>query len=333
MRRVGPFYAPLSLEGIVLTIVYQSPWPIGGFAYYTAHLWRTMAAQAEIVRIGSKDESRPRTHALGFPYHIITLDTLLKRQGPILLAAHDPKMPQDHADLLLARGAWRVFHDPDDFGKYPIWNNHMDGERVICIRENGLQHLAGATYIPHPYVQRRDTDRLPMKPYAARDWNAVSTAMISKRKNSQIILAANELVAEERRCVLHGLVERWFKMDYPAVESHPCRFGRHFDAGVQILRNARIQVDLSVFKNDGGGTQYTFLEGMDAGCKLIAHQTWLDYPGRLKDVAYGVTNAQELADMLIDDTPYDQERGWDYLNQHHKPDNIRKQYLETTGAI
>lgn len=317
----------------MLTIVYQSPWPIGGFAYYTAHLYRAMAGQARICRIGSKDEQRPRTHALGFPYHIVTFETLLQSQGPILLAAHDPKMPQEQADTLLSMpDVWRVFHDPDDFKKFPIWfGDHKNDNRVICIRETGKTHLAGAEFIPHPYIRRGNTDRAPPRDWSKRDHHAVSTAMTSKRKNSQIILEANELVAADRRVVLHGLVERWFKMDYPQVSEHPCRFGRHFDAGVQILRNARNQVDLSVFQNDGGGTQYSFLEAMDMGCRLIAHQTWLDWPGMLKEYAHGITTARELAEVLNRDSPYDPEPAYQYLADWHGPDKIRKQYIEAMG--
>ena len=35
-------------------------------------------------------------------------------------------------------------------------------------------------------------------------------------------------------------------------------------------------MDLSVIKNDGGGTQYTFLEAIHQGCTLILHKKWVN---------------------------------------------------------
>ena len=35
-------------------------------------------------------------------------------------------------------------------------------------------------------------------------------------------------------------------------------------------------VDLSAIKNDGGGSQYTFLEAIYQGCVLVLNNKWID---------------------------------------------------------
>ena len=44
----------------------------------------------------------------------------------------------------------------------------------------------------------------------------------------------------------------------------------------KILEDAKYVVDMSVIKNDGGGSQYTFLEAMYEKCALVINKKWVD---------------------------------------------------------
>ena len=53
-------------------------------------------------------------------------------------------------------------------------------------------------------------------------------------------------------------------------------FRKSFDELNNILSPKRFVVDLSAIKNDGGGSQYTFLEAIYQGCVLVLNKKWLD---------------------------------------------------------
>ena len=43
-----------------------------------------------------------------------------------------------------------------------------------------------------------------------------------------------------------------------------------------ILLGCKFVIDLSLIKNDGGGTQYTFLEAIYNDCVLVLHNDWIN---------------------------------------------------------
>ena len=87
------------------------------------------------------------------------------------------------------------------------------------------------------------------------------------------------------------------------------KFDRSFSAVSEILSRRKFVVDLSIVKNDGGGTQYTFLEAIHNGCALILHRRWLE--GICSDPGYcdfregyncfAVENEDELAELIKSD--------------------------------
>jgi hypothetical protein len=64
---------------------------------------------------------------------------------------------------------------------------------------------------------------------------------------------------------------------------------------------------LSVLKQDGGGTQYTFLEAIHNDCALILHRQWIeDVNPKYCDFKEGyncfaIENEKELADLIRKD--------------------------------
>jgi hypothetical protein len=63
-------------------------------------------------------------------------------------------------------------------------------------------------------------------------------------------------------------------------------------------------VDLSVLKNDGGGTQYTFLEAIHNGCAIIVNRKWLEQVDpkysdfREGHNCFAVGDEKELAELI-----------------------------------
>ena len=57
---------------------------------------------------------------------------------------------------------------------------------------------------------------------------------------------------------------------------------------------------MSTIKNDGGGSQYTFLEAIYQGCILILHRDWIKQGSIFKEGinCLGADNPEELAKHL-----------------------------------
>lgn len=65
-------------------------------------------------------------------------------------------------------------------------------------------------------------------------------------------------------------------------------------------------VDLSFLPNDGGGTQYTFLDALYHNCAIILNRQWIEnVDANYRDFkegenCYAVSDAQELKELLDD---------------------------------
>src|SRR5215217_6238143 len=84
------------------------------------------------------------------------------------------------------------------------------------------------------------------------------------------------------------------------------KYVKSFDAISKILRKAKLMVDLSFLPNDGGGTQYTFLDAIYHDCAIILNRQWIEnVDAKYRDFkegenCYAVSNAEELKELLDD---------------------------------
>jgi len=64
---------------------------------------------------------------------------------------------------------------------------------------------------------------------------------------------------------------------------------------------------MSLIKNDGGGTQYTFLEAIYEDCILILQNEWIKQGSTFVSGVncIGVSTPQEVADIINGSTSYD----------------------------
>ena len=76
--------------------------------------------------------------------------------------------------------------------------------------------------------------------------------------------------------------------------------------GKDILKGAKYMIDMSTIKNDGGGSQYTFLEAIYNGCVLILNQDWIK-KGNIfvhGKNCLGVANEDEIVQILSEEKDY-----------------------------
>lgn len=172
------------------------------------------------------------------------------------------------------QGAWLVIHDPTEF-KY-IDKDQLIQERVIVIRRTMLQHLPRANHVPHPYSRFTKPFDEPKKKLSA-----ICISRIDYDKNIDIILHANRILPTDDQIQIRGFENRFYSKfrlmpEFPEwVQQVWKRKFRETECGFTLSRTAKLVIDLSSIKNDGGGTQYTFLEAVDAGVPIILNKLWL----------------------------------------------------------
>lgn len=316
----------------MIYLLYQSPWPLGGSTSYTVHLAKVLGDQCKIIRIGKRTERKVRPLGnFGVVYQIISMDVAKTLDGPILLTASNPKQDEnDWVELGRMKNVWATFHDPNEFKLYPHWK-HFDGRRIICIRETGKQSVPLAKFIPHPYM--RVMNNAPSSP--VKNKLAVSIARTSSVKNSQWILQANRGLPKKHKIELLGEVNRlwwhtYLKKHYPEFIPH-ATYPRDWGAGVRLCARAQYMVDLTIFPNDGGGTQYTMLEAIDAGAVPVMTTDWCSYAGPAKRLCFQVRDANDLKEFMQRglDPAIQRAKNYRYIDQVHNPAKIRQLYKDT----
>jgi len=291
-----------------VNLFYVSPSNLkGGWSTYTAHLARSFGngAALYLVRPQSKTDGRP-TKFFGVAASVVSLDHAVQiiSENPtwsLITAVHARMWPR--VLNLIRAGAALVIHDPEELKSSRTARTIVEKyiSRVIGIRKAMKRILPASTIVPHPYVpfNKRVSD-LRTRPHLA-----VSTARVDSDKRTYILLDANRLLPDAARIHIRGFDQRlWSKRvlipKYPEYQQSSGNFPPRLEEGVKICSSYKISVDMSKIRDDGGGTQYTFLEAMDAGCILVIHRDWIlpddeMIPG-VNCIVVG--NAVELAKLL-----------------------------------
>lgn len=322
----------------MINIFYLADNPFGGWVTFTHHLIRALERAGEEVRlfkVGTNFEDRERSFGYGHTYQNIDLSTaagLVKDGGGIIAATDKRHMPQTR--LLREMGAVLVVHDPTEFKYLP---GVTEWERVITIRPSVQKLLPRSTFIPHPYERYASTLELP--------WDdrkrAVSVSRIDFDKRTDILLDANRILlakghTHQDRITIRGFENRIYTR-FHIVEKYPewtqsiASFPRDNGVAFNLCQQHKYMVDMSEIKGDGGGTQYSFLEAMDAGTIPILNAAWGE--GEMRDMqnCIMVSNASELAEIISNDID-DEFRadlicGFTEILHNHGPEVIGPQYL------
>ncbi len=301
----------------------------GGWPTYTSHLYRGLAETGKrpvLFKIGSKTDGRMRPYGRGIEYTNITLSdaVLMARSNPCFITAVG-KGYYDAACSLMLSGASVCVHDPTEL-KEPF-ASALPAAKVVVIRESMLSHLPHAKFILHPYAPRGQQ--------GTKEKLACAISRIDHDKNTSIIASANERLKEPVQ--LYGAINRiysYFTLDakHPGWEKNyvSSPSANSLWACQKIACGYKKMVDLSVIKKDGRGTQYTFLEAVDAGCSLILHEAW-EPSGLLSQLSRTVHGSDSLVEELAKPCRFDKKAAQQLLLNHcHK--KIAAQTCEAIGA-
>ena len=225
-------------------------------------------------------------------------------RGKLLITAID-KTYYEYLDKI-PDGSYIVIHDPTEVsgkGKEAVLRN-LPRFRVVTIRESVKKFLKDqfnvkSRFIIHPFYE------YPFKKVAAPD-AAVSISRVDFDKHTDIILKANKILKDP--IDIYGAINRqyvFFKLnDLGFKRYYKGGFEKSFEELGKILEDAKYVVDMSVIKNDGGGSQYTFLEAMYERCALVINRKWIE--GSKTEFVDGkncfvVGDEEELASLLNKD--------------------------------
>ena len=309
MDIIQEYVEPEKLED--MSLVYLAKPIYGGWVTFTVHLAKKF--NYRLYKVGKRTEKKVRPFGYGVDYQNVSLEDLLKIPN-LLITAVD----KHYWDILphLPPTTKIVIHDPTEL-KINRSNHNpliqgpklLNLFKVYTIRETVQRYLVDKFSIKsefklHPFYQY-SCNKEPYKSHA------VTISRIDFDKNTDIILKANQLIqdskkkvhifgAENRIYVHHKLGELdfysfWkgkFDKDYPLTYQEK-----------DILKDTRYVVDMSTIKNDGGGSQYTFLEAVYQGCVLVLHRDWISQGTLFKEGVncLAASTPEELSTILSDD--------------------------------
>ena len=274
-------------------LVYMAKPPYGGWVSFTAHLSRKFNYQ--LFKIGNNTESKERPYGYGVNYQNLHIDDIIKK-GKLLITAIDKKY---YPYLEQINNATIVIHDPTELK--PEVLNFLKKSNVITIRKTVQKLLKdkyniNSKFLYHPFYEF-DVNNI-------KKTQVVSISRVDFDKHTDIILKANKKLTKPIKIygalndlyVYHGgLKQLGFKKYYKG------KFEKTFESIANILNDAKFVVDLSAIKNDGGGSQYTFLEAIHSGCALVLNKKWIDgtkSPFKDKINCFVVENEDELIKLL-----------------------------------
>lgn len=255
----------------------------GGFASYTAHLYNSFKLKGHspfIFKVRKKGGLRSK-FVEDLPAYSITEKEVLNICSsnswmPIVTCAYW-KHNSNAIQVLLESGAALVLHDPTEFNNNLIELAKSCDTKVVVIRKTNVKNLndlgINPVFIKHPYVRANENTT----PFRKRKV-AASVSRIDFDKHIDIILKANNDLSEP--IDIYGFINRLYAYhkldkDYDGWRSnYKGQFAATKNSSFNILKDYKVTVDMSAIKMDGGGTQYTFLEAIDAGCCLILNKSW-----------------------------------------------------------
>jgi len=299
-------------------LVYMAKPIYGGWVTYTAHL--SLKNDYPIYKIGKRTEKSKRDYGYNCKYQNLKIEDLMKLNNLMITA-----LDKHYYEYLqyFPKDTILVIHDPTELKNKSnplIRDGLIDRFKIITIRQTVKDYLMKtykfeSQFLTHPFYQY-EKNKPSMNNYA------VSISRIDFDKNIDIILKYNNLVkcsdkeikifGKENRLYVHHKLKDLNFHDY-WHGSYPKNLPMTYTtAGIErdILKDCKFMVDLSTIKDDGGGTQYTFLEAIYNDCILILNREWID-KGNLfveNENCLAVKDEYELRDILLDTREYDRDK-------------------------
>lgn len=321
-----------------INLVYLAEPVRGGWPTYTAHLAHGLMAaghHVQLWKMKKHTEDRDRPFGRGLRYRNASKEFLteLARQERTHIAAAEAKAAPVVAELLNA-GATITIHDPTELKNGMVPALAKSKAPVVVIRASVASYLRHdaptlpVRFVRHPYF------RMVGPRYSGERSHAVAFSRLDWDKGTHYIVHANLVLDKEHAVQMYGHENRMYT--HHKLEEIDPDWRRNYNgmwpvddlwSGVQIAERARVAVDMSSIKGDGGGTQYTFLEAIDAGCVLMLNQAWLTMDPAANEMltAAMFVDPERLADALTDPLPV--LRAETILERHE----AKARALETVG--
>lgn len=248
----------------------------------------------------------------------------LVNQKILICASHRDMVKQEEVDEIAARNdAYTIFHD--------VYHARLSLDRTIAVGQRHVDSGKAGVYIPHPYWRYLKE----ANPLEGRK-RMLHHCRISNEKRSDWCVEANlRLRAEGREEIaMFGREKRhwsFFKLKKidPSwvVGSH--EFPSGYGSCVNLASEYIYNVDLTTFPEDGGRSQYTQLEAMDAGAVPVMHKDWgatefatvqIEHPHQLYCLMTWNPDLAALSDVV--------RYNRDYLVRVHDAAKVAKQYVD-----
>ena len=302
----------------------------GGTVTFTAHLLNSIGRK-QVIRIGNvpKSSGISGNFGYGLDYQIVHSDFLDEASMPFIIDFfnyHHVLHKLKRNDITI------VIHDPTEISKQNA--PYLEYWNVICIRKAFQQYLKDkynvhSKFLCHPFypystendnsssLAEYDNDHIKRdRDIKIEKTSTISICRVDYGKNMEIIMDANKLLKKEEKDHHHDYTIKIHGPFNPQYVDHILggkqnfsqyyqgTFAKSFEAISNIVNKAKFVVDLSTLHNDGGGTQYTFLEAIHHGAALIINRKWIeDLAPKYCDFkegynCYAISNAQELTEII-----------------------------------
>lgn len=271
-------------------LFYLSNSQYGGWVSFSYHLCKTIGRE-HIIKV--KDTFKGGGLFYGDVKYVNIKKSAIKHfKNAIILAvdkAHYECLQYFHNSTI-------VIHDPTELSKEVI--NFAKHNKVVTIRKTVHELLNNYgirnTFLKHPFY-RYQKYSLPKKYNRA-------LSRVDFDKNTDVICKANKLGAgieiygyKNHIYYFHKLKQLGFDDYYKGY------YSKDIKEISKLYAETKFLVDLSTIKNDGGGTQYTFLEAEYHNCGLVLHKDWCNVPNSVYKSGvncYAISNETELLQVL-----------------------------------
>jgi hypothetical protein len=270
------------------SIFYLARPTYGGWVTFTCHL--SLKQSWPVYKIRSKTEKNSRDFGYGVKSHNVSLVAAAALPNPLIAAIDKTHY---HTLSSFGEGTHIVIHDPTELTEELI--PHLRRFRVITIRKSVqefllVRHNINSKFILHPFYE-----------YPLKEHEKCGAAVVSRidfDKNIDIVLKSKQDIDiygfSNRIYTHHKLKGLGFEERYKG------QFKKSFVELDEILGKKQFAIDLSTIRNDGGGSQYSFLEAMYERCCIVLHKKWLVGDTKFMDGinCLAVETSEELVEAL-----------------------------------
>jgi glycosyltransferase involved in cell wall biosynthesis len=282
-------------------LFYLSDYRYGGGTTFTAHLLH-MLRRKHILCLTKAFEKDSGDFGYGIKYYKKSLNFLDNVKDMFIVNLYKNFYL---LDKLKDKKIIIIIHSPGELCKEN--ESYIKNWKVIVIRKAIQTFLKNnydikAKFLYHPFY----TYKKNISTFEEDKKDSVSISRIDYYKNIDIILKANKEL--DNPVKIYGLKNP----EYIASQLSELNFDNYyhglfdksFNQVSKILSKAKFMVDLSELPNDGGGTQYTFLEAIYNNSAIILNRKWIDTVNRRHSDfkedynCYAVSNEQELRELI-----------------------------------